>query len=108
MQFDHERPRLGHRGSVSSRAKDVLVKTVAVIGGGIALAGAFVLSLAFFAVAFAAILIVGGYLWWKTRELRKQVRERMQNARMQEQFPPKPGSQVIEGEVVSSSERTRR
>lgn len=97
MQFDHERPRLGHRGSVSSRAKDVLLKTVAVIGGGIALAGAFVLSLAFFAIAFAAILIVGGYLWWKTRAIRKQVRASMQD-QMQQSQPP---DDIIEGVVIS-------
>lgn len=71
-------------------------------------ASAFVLSLVFLAIGFVIVLIGGGYLWWKTRELRKQMRERMQNVRMQEQFRPKPGSNVIEGEVVSSSERTRR
>jgi len=30
----------------------------------------------FFALAFAVVLVVGGYFFWKTRELRKQLRTR--------------------------------
>lgn len=60
------------------------------------------LVLMFSAVLFAIILVVGtiawAYLWWKTRELRKQ----MQN------FPPDSASmegeivemEIVEGEVI--------
>jgi hypothetical protein len=48
------------------------------------------------------VLTVGGYLWWQTRELRRQMR-----ARMQEQSHPRPSGRIIEGEVLSQ-ERTRR
>ncbi len=56
-----------------------------------------VLGLMFSAVLFAIILVVGAtagaYLWWKTRELRKLMRN----------FPPRSVSmdeQIVEGEVI--------
>ena len=64
------------------------------------LASAFVLSVVFLAIGVAVVLTVGGYLWWQTRELRRQMR-----ARMQEQ--PQSAGEVIEGEVISR-ERTPR
>jgi hypothetical protein len=43
-------------------------------------------------MALAVLVAVGllgvGYLWWKTRDLRRQMRERP------------PGGRVIEGEVI--------
>jgi hypothetical protein len=49
---------------------------------------AFTLSLLVFAFVAAIGLMFGGYLWWKTRELRRQIRERP------------PGGRIIEGEVI--------
>lgn len=48
--------------------------------------------LAFIAVAVIG-LMVGAYLWWKTRELRRQMRERPQAGR------------IIEGEATRESSR---
>jgi len=50
------------------------------------LVGAFVVSVFVFAIVATAVLLVGGYLWWKTRELRRQLRAQK--------------GRVIEGEVV--------
>jgi len=50
------------------------------------LVGAFVASVFVFAIVATAVLLVGGYLWWKTRELRRQLRAQK--------------GRVIEGEVV--------
>ncbi|WP_435626767.1 hypothetical protein [Candidatus Ferrigenium straubiae] len=68
-----------------------VVWTVALIG----------LALMFSAVLLTAILIVavigGAYLWWKTREIRRLMREQMQN------FPPpstQGESEVFRGEVI--------
>ena len=76
----------------------LLRKAVALVGT-VALAG---LALMFSAMLLMAILIIavigGAYLWWKTRELRKQMREQMQN------FPPRSAqteSDVFRGEVYS-------
>jgi hypothetical protein len=105
MNPDKPRPRIGYQGSAVSRAKNLALKALLVLGGALMLASAFVLSLVFVAVGLAVVLIAGGYLWWKTRELRKQIRARMQGQ-------PQPGSEIIEGEVIKAEvithERTRR
>jgi hypothetical protein len=105
MCLDEPRARIGYQATAISRAKDVALKVVMVVGGALALASAFVLSLVFLAIGLAVVLIGGGYLWWKTRELRGQLRARMYSR-------PQPGGEIIEGEVVEveaiSRERTRR
>jgi protein-S-isoprenylcysteine O-methyltransferase Ste14 len=95
MHMDEPGARIGHRGTAISRAKLVALKALVVIGGVVTLASAFVLSVAFLAIGLVVVLTVGGYLWWKTRELRKEMRARMQ-------APPQPQSagDFIEGEVI--------
>ena len=102
MNLDEPRARIGYQGSAVSRAKQFALKGLVVLGGTLALAGAFLLSLVFLAIGLAVVLTVGGYLWWKTRELRRQIR-----ARMQEQAQPWSGGEVIEGQVITQ-ERTQR
>jgi len=100
MHFDEPRARIGHQGSAVSRAKALASKALVVLGGALALAGAFVLSVVFLAIGLAVVLGVGGYLWWQTRELRRQIRAQMQ-------AQPQSKGVVIEGEVIPV-ERTRR
>jgi hypothetical protein len=100
MQIDEPRTRIGYRGSAVSRAKHLALKTLVFLGGALMLASAFVLSVVFLATGLAVVLTVGGYLWWQTRELRRQMRARMQGQ-------PRFAGEVIEGEVISH-ERTRR
>jgi len=101
MQPDEPRARIGYRDSALSRAKLFALKALVVVGGAVMLVSAFVLSVVFLAIGLAVVLIVGGYLWWKTRELRRQIR-----AGMQEPSQPRFDGDVIEGEVISQ-ERTR-
>jgi hypothetical protein len=98
MKFprDEPRARIGYQGSAVSRVKNLALKSLVVLGGALVLASAFVLSLVFLAVGLAVVLAVGGYLWWKTRELRRQLR-----AQMQMHGQPQPAGQIIEGEVIS-------
>ncbi|MEZ5627457.1 MAG: hypothetical protein R3E34_08025 [Rhodocyclaceae bacterium] len=69
------------------------------IVGSVAAIGLFGLALVFSVVVFAVVLTVGaavwGWFWWKTRSLRKQMREAQANqpGRAQEGL-------VIEGEVI--------
>lgn len=77
---------------------------------GVAGAGIFVLALMFSVVLFAVVATVGlavwGWVWWKTRELRKQMREQMERQR-QGQGPGAQGDAdglVIEGEVIREGE----
>jgi len=102
MYLDEPHARIGYRGGAISRAKQYALKGLVVLGGALTLAGAFLLSLVFLAIGLAVVLTFGGYLWWKTRELRRQLR-----ARMQEQSQPWSGGDFIEGEVITP-ERTRR
>ena len=100
MHLDEPRARIAYRGNAISRAKHLAVKTLIVLGGIVMLVSAFLLSLVFVAIGLAVVLIFGGYLWWKTRDLRRQLR-----ARMDEQ--QQPAGRVIEGEVIPL-ERTPR
>jgi hypothetical protein len=93
MHPDEPTARIAYRGGAISRAKHLALKSFVVLAGTVMLASAFVLSLVFVAIGLAAVLIFGGYFWWKTRELRRQLR-----AWMQEQ--QQPSGEVIEGEVI--------
>lgn len=87
--------KLDHRSRPTSRAADIAMKTIAALVGTVALAGAFVLSVAFFAIALVAVLLLGVYLWWKTRGLRRQLRASDPSAATQS------SPDVIEGVVIS-------
>jgi len=55
---------------------------------------ALMFSALLFAVIAVVVVVAGGYLWWKTRDLRKQMRE---------QFQEQPsGGVIIEGTVIES------
>lgn len=100
MHLDESHARIGYRGSAIARAKFLASKALVVFGGALMLASAFLVSLVFLAIGLAVVLTVGGYLWWQTRELRRQMRARMQGQ-------PQSAGEVIEGEVISR-ERIRR
>lgn len=100
MHLDEPRSRIAYRGSVMSQAKQLALKALVVIGSTVMLVSAFMVSMMFIVIGLAVVLVFGGYLWWKTRELRKQLRTRMQEH-------SQPAGRVIEGEVISR-ERTRR
>ncbi|MBL8526195.1 MAG: hypothetical protein JNL68_00775 [Burkholderiales bacterium] len=78
------------------RAPGLLGRLVAFAVGAALLIAAFMVSVVVFAIALAGALVIGGYLWWKTRELRRQMRERP------------PGGHVIEGEVIRDDASPRR
>jgi len=61
---------------------------LAVLAGAVLLVLGFMASLMVFAVMAVLGLGIWGYVWWKTRELRRVMRERAPDAR------------VIEGEAV--------
>lgn len=68
------------------------------IAGVVLAATVFVLMLMFSVVAFAVVAaagtVIGGWLWWKTRGLRRQMRENP------------PGGLVLEGEVIREVDTT--
>jgi hypothetical protein len=104
MQGD---PRLGYGGGVTHRAKSFMAKAAAIALGGVMLAGAFVMSLAFFVVALAVVLVFGGYVWWKTRSLRQHIREQMRqhdSIHTRRADGDAASGDVIDGVVISKTE----
>ena len=101
MHLEEPRARIGSRDTPISRAKSLASKALVVLGGAVVLASAFAISLVFLAITLVVVLTFGGYVWWKTRDLRKQMRERMQ-------AHSQPRGQIIEGEVISQEPPTQR
>jgi Flp pilus assembly protein TadB len=93
MQTDEERSKLtGSDARFSANASGLLGKVLTFASAVVLLVVAFMFSLLVFALLVTVGLLVWGYLWWKTRELRRQMRERP------------PGGHVIEGEAIRDDE----
>lgn len=83
----------------------LLARVLSVIVGLVLLTAAFMFSLVFFAVVAVAGLLFWMYFMWKTRALRQQLRERMDEQVRAGAFEPPvsepvAGGEVIEGEAV--------
>lgn len=86
MQNTDPRPKIG--GQV--RQLGVLPKIFAILGGAVVLAAAVAFSIIVLAVLVSGAVLIGAYFWWRTRSLRKQMRETQ----------PRHEGNVIEGEVI--------
>jgi len=76
----------------STNAQSLPAKVLTFALAAVLLVVAFMFSLLVFAILVTVGLLVWGYLWWKTRELRRQMREQP------------PGGRVIEGEAIRDDE----
>jgi len=76
-----------------------LAKVVAFVLSAVFLVLAFMFSLVALAVVAVVGVLLGGWLWWKTRALRKQMKE-MREANQMAQDRPIRSDQVIEGEFI--------
>jgi hypothetical protein len=72
-----------------------LKKLLSLVGGVIILVLGLMFSVVVLIVVVAVGLMVWGFLWWKTREIRRVMREAQSNS-----HPSPPGGDVIEGEAV--------
>lgn len=89
MPTNDNRPRIAPGGSrFGVPGHGLLAKLATMVAGILLLVAAFMLSLLVFAVVAVIAISILGYLWWKTRPLRQQIRERP------------PGGRVIEGEAI--------
>ena len=86
------------------RPKGILARVFGFAVGAVVLVGAFVFSLAVFAVLLGVGVIAAGYLWWQTRALREQLRESVEAARRDastaEGEALHPAATTIEGEFT--------
>jgi hypothetical protein len=72
----------------------LIARILAVAASALVIAGTIAISLVVFAVVLTGALAFGIYLWWKTRDVRKQ----MQASQHQH-------GDVIEGEVIRKTTR---
>lgn len=104
MNAESDFKRLGHNGNLPGGS--LLGRLLAVVVGSAALVGALVFSAVLFVILAFIGLIAGGFIWWKTRELRKQMRMQMQQMEqaMRARQPDLDGAHtsrdVSEGEVI--------
>ena len=91
--------RLGLTGNTGAPGLMTKILTFAV--GAVLLLVALMFSALLFATALTVGLLIWGRLWWKTRELRKRMREQGSAGYASfGQVPPTSNGRVIEGEVI--------
>ena len=73
-----------------------LAKALALVGGAALLVLGFMFSLVLIAMAVVLVAGVWAYLWWKTRELRRRLREHQATTAAE---APR-GGQVFDGEAA--------
>ena len=87
-----------HLPHTSANFPNSLRNLAAVVATAAVFGLALMFSVVVVAVFLAAGVIVWGYLWWKTRELRKQMRNYPpRNVAMEQEMA---GDDVIRGEVI--------
>jgi Flp pilus assembly protein TadB len=84
---------IGNKRQLPSQGRGFLGRLLTAITSVAVLALAFMFSIVIFALVAIAVLAFGTYVWWKTRALRRVLREKSMNE-------PPLGGRVIEGEVV--------
>ncbi|WP_109476921.1 hypothetical protein [Paraburkholderia sp. C35] len=103
MQFDKQQERLRQNGAtVRPGPPSLMAKVLTVVIGVALLVVGFAVSLVMLAVVLGAGIAIGGFIWWKTRNLRKQLREQAMRAQqMHEQEVHGRASQRtnIDGEI---------
>ena len=89
--------------------KGLLAQVLTAVVGLIALALGVMFSAVFLVVVVVAGLVFWAYFWWKTRAVRRQIREQMANRDFAQpvQEPAQHGD-VIEGEAVRVVDEKRR
>lgn len=81
------------------RAPGLLARILTVAAGTLVLIGAVAISFVVFVIVLTALLVIGLYVWWKTRHLRRQLAEQLNASRSSE-----PRGETIEGEVIHKHE----
>lgn len=112
--MEHHRQPPRPRGmSAGAQQAGPFGKIVAALVGTVLLVLGLMFSVVIIAVAIAFGLVIWGWIWWKTRALRQQMRDQME-ARMAagegasaphtDGEGPAPSGRVIEGEVIRADD----
>ena len=100
---DPRLPPLLPSGRRRGSSPGLLTRILTVAAGALVLIGAVAISFVVFVVVLTALLVIGLYVWWKTRHLRRQLKERLDAQR-----PDVARGETIEGEVLSKRESDPR
>jgi predicted lipid-binding transport protein (Tim44 family) len=83
--------------------------------GVVVLVASLIFSVVVFAILLGVAVLVGGYLWWRTRDLRRQIREQMQaqdagrgpmpDGASRERRPPAADDNILEGDFIREARR---
>lgn len=107
MQFDKQQEKLGQSGATMRHGPpSLLAKVLAVIVGAGLLVVGFAVSLVIFAVVLGACIVIGGVVWWKTRDLRKRLREQAMRAQQmhEQQVRERAGQRMDIDDVIEDVE----
>src|ERR1700761_3405038 len=107
MQFDKQQQRLRQSDATSrSGPPSLLTKVLAVVIGAALLVVGFAVSLVMLAVLLGAGVAIGGFVWWKTRDLRKQFREQAMRAQHmhEEQVRERAGQRMHMDDAIEDVE----
>jgi uncharacterized protein HemX len=107
MQFDEQQERVRQSNATMSLGPTSLVAKVlaVVIGAGLLVVGLAV-SLVMLAVMLGAGFAIGGFIWWKTRDLRKQLRGQAIRSKQghEQQVRNRAGQRMDVGDVIEDLE----
>jgi hypothetical protein len=102
------------RGLLRPGLSGALGGVLALVAGGLVVVSALFVSAIVFSVLLVAGTIAGGWFWWKTRGMRKSLRERMSvmqraQAARQSGQTDEPSGQVLDGDFIRETHaQTRR
>ncbi|RKT13514.1 hypothetical protein B0G69_6679 [Paraburkholderia sp. RAU2J] len=107
MPFDKQQERLRQSGATMRPGPpSLLAKVLAVVIGAALLVVGFAVSLMMLALVLGAGIVIGGIVWWKTRDLRKRLREQAMRAQQmhEQQVRERAGQRMDIGDVIEDVE----
>ena len=94
MTYDPRTERIGYDGRrLGWSMRSFVGKSLALVAAAVFLLSAIAISIVAFVVIVTGILVVGAYIWWKTRDLRRRIRTSNLEGN------------VIEGEIITRTVR---
>ena len=97
MPLNDQPPRLDQRNSGGGNLLSTILTMVA--GAALLVAG-FIFSLLILSVIAVVALVVWAWFWWKTRALRRHLREQVEQMQREQPRGPAPSAPMTEGVII--------
>ena len=97
MPSNDQPPRLDQRNSGGGNLLSTILTMVA--GAALLVAG-FIFSLLILSVIAVVALMVWAWFWWKTRALRRQMGEQVEQMQREQPRDPAPSAPMTEGVII--------